>query len=351
MLTSVSDIPTKPEIARDQYSRPLIETLDGRIRPYTRSSTLGNALANDEGLMLWKQRMAVIGVASRRDLVLAVNAHREDPKKVGEIVEQGMEAAEAGAAATTGTALHDLCDQYDAGRTPYVPEEFADDIPAYLHATRNIEMVASECFCVCDEIETAGTPDRIGRLRAPLRAPTGIPGVDPGTVLVEAGQLVVVDIKTGAKLDFGHLKFAVQFAVYSRSMLYDISAGRTVIYKGEPIPVGDRRTFVAGETVNQDWGLIVHLPASSGNATLRPVRVADGWEIAQLAVAAREQAKRKDLIGPPVELLEDYELTAARAQSYAELFAAYERARDEGRWTDRLRDVFRDRNLELEPAS
>lgn len=351
MITAVSDLPTKPKIARDQWDRPLIQTLDGQIRGYTRSSTLGNILANEEGLTQWKLRMVAIGLASRPDLILAVNAHRDDHRVVGEIVAQAMDAAEAGAAATTGTALHALCDQYDAGRTPYVPEEYVPDIAAYQHITRKLDVVSSECFCVCDQLSVGGTPDRICRLRAPLWAPAGLPGVEPGTVLVEAGELIVVDIKTGAKLKFGQIKFSVQFAVYSRSQLYDISAGRTVTHKGKQIPVGDRRPFVAGETVNQDWGLIVHLPAGTGAATLHPVKLRDGWEVAKLAVAAQEQGKRKDLIGPATVLMEDYAALAMQASSVYELHELYVVALADGAWNDDLRTVFTAARIAIESES
>src|SRR5690606_8975722 len=126
---------TRAIIARDRWGRPLIGRPDGTIGAYTRASTLGKALEDGAGLTKWLQRMAVIGVASRKDLVLAVNAHRHDKDKIAEIVEQGMQAAESSAAATTGTALHELCDQYDQGQTPYVPDEFAADVQAYLAAT------------------------------------------------------------------------------------------------------------------------------------------------------------------------------------------------------------------------
>jgi hypothetical protein len=332
---------TRAIIARDRWSRPLIETPSGAIKAYTRSSTLGKALDEGSGLANWKAQQAVIGVASRKELVLAANAHRHDKKKIAEIVEQGMEAAGSSAAATTGTALHDLCDQYDHGEKPYVPEEFAPDVQAYLDATASLETVVAEEFAVCDELEVGGTPDRIYRLLAPL--------VDAvGTVLVEAGGLIVGDIKTGKTLDFGHLTYSVQKAVYARSKRYSLAAGRTRSYgrMGE-IPVGDRTDWVPGEQVNTEWGVIVHVPAGKGRATLHPVNLAVGWELAQLSATVREWRKRKDIIGTPVQLTEDFHVTAKTAGSVEELKAAYGRAVEAGAWNDVLKQAFSRRKAEL----
>ncbi|MGH3965749.1 MAG: hypothetical protein ACRDZO_25025, partial [Egibacteraceae bacterium] len=282
---------TRREIGRDRWGRPLIRTPDGKIKAYTRASTLGKALDDSTGLTKWKQRMTAIGIASRKDLVLAVNAHKSNKEKLNELVEQGMDAAQSGAAATTGTALHDLCDQYDQGQSPYVPDEYAPDVQAYLGATKLLDVVVAESFAVCDELQVGGTPDRVYRLTAPL--------IVDGRMLLPAGELVIGDIKTGASLDFGHIPYSVQLAVYSRSMRYDIAGGEVVPHGryGQVIPVGERSDWVPGEKVSTEWGLIVHLPAGGGEATLHPVDLTVGWELAHLAVDVREWRKRKNIIG------------------------------------------------------
>ena len=334
---------TRATIARDRWGRPLIERPDGSIAAYTRASTLGKALEDGAGLTKWLQRMAVIGVASRKDLVLAANAHRGDKDKLSEIVEQGMQAAESSAAATTGTALHELCDQYDHGQSPYVPDEFAADVQAYLAATELLEVVFAEEFAVCDELAVGGTPDRGYRLLVPMTMPDG-------TVL-PAGTLVIGDIKTGKSLDFGHIGYSVQKSVYAHSKRYDLSTGRTTHYgrMGE-IPVGDRSDWVPGEQVNQEWGLIIHLPSGKGRATLHPVDLTVGWELAQLSATVREWRKRKDIIGAPVQLVEDFRATAAAASSVEELLAAHARAVAAGRWDDVLKAAFGRRKRELAEA-
>jgi hypothetical protein len=331
---------TRSKIVRDNWGRPLIEKPDGTIGAYTRASTLGKALEDQTGLTKWLQRQAVIGVAQRKDLVLAAVAHKDDNQKMNEIIETGMEVAGSSAAATTGTALHDLCDQYDHGQEPYVPEEFEADVAAYLEATAPLEVVAAEQFAVCDELEVGGTPDRIMRLWAPVPLPDGTE--------LPVGTLVVVDIKTGKTLDFGHIGFSVQFAVYSRSYRYDLSFGRTRHYGrlGE-IPVGDRVPWVEGEKVNREWGLVVHLPSGKGTATVHPINLSLGWELAQLSRDVREWRKRKDIIAAPVKLKEDFQSTLAAAESVRDLRAAHKRAVRAGKWDKGLQGRFTARKEEL----
>lgn len=333
---------TRREIGRDQYTRPLIQTPAGKLVAYTRSSTLGKALDDETGLTKWKQRMTAIGIASRPDLVLAVNAHRMSKDKLGDLVEQGMEAAQSGAAATTGTALHDLCDQYDQGQVPYVPVEYDPDVQAYLGATACLEVVAAEEFAVCDELRVGGTPDRIYRLRAPL--------VDTdGQVIIEAGEYVIGDIKTGASLHFGHIGYSVQLAVYAHSLRYDISGGDVVPYGkyGQMVPIGDRHEWVPGEKVSHEWGVIIHLPAGTGEATLHPVNLTVGWELAQLAVTVREWRKRKDIIGAKATCVENFMATCANTQTLEELVAAYQRAVKADAWDDVTKQAFTRRKREL----
>lgn len=322
----------------------MIQTPDGKITAYTRASTLGKTLADETGLTRWKQRLTAIGIAARKDLVLAVNAHRADKSKVTELVEQAMEVAESTAGATTGTALHELCDQYDRGEAPYVPAEFAPDVAAYQTATESLDVVVSECFAVCDELAVGGSPDRVYRLRCPLMA---------GDVeLLPAGALTIGDIKCGQSLDFGHIAFSVQLAVYARSCRYDLSTGRTASYGRISVPVGERSPWVTGESVSTQWGLIVHVPSGCGRASVHPVDLTAGWELAKLAVQVREWRRRHNLIRDAVVLTagEDFTVTCAKAESVDDLTSAYQRAVAIGAWNDVIRARFSRRRAEIEQA-
>ncbi|MFC5996925.1 hypothetical protein ACFQE5_22195 [Pseudonocardia hispaniensis] len=275
MTADLFDTPA-PEIRRDRWGRPLITPPDGgKPVGYTRASTLGGALEDTYGLTRWKQRMTAIGVASRPDLLLAVNAHRDSKDKLNSLVDQAMDAAEASARATIGTGMHAFAERIDRGEDPgFIPPEFAADLDAYRRLTEPLfEHVAIEQFCVCDELQVAGTPDRVSRLRQPLTAPdrTHIP----------AGAVVVTDEKTSGSMDFGGIKFSVQLAVYAHGQAYHPGTGQRTPWPGP---------------VRTDWGLIVWCPAGEGRAELFWVNIAAGWELAQLSVHVREQRARKDLL-------------------------------------------------------
>jgi hypothetical protein len=272
----------KPRLERDRYGRPLIVPPDGgEPMPYTRASSLGKALDDETGLIKWKQRMTAIGVAARRDLILAVNAHRDDKSVMGELVEKAMDAAESGAAATSGTALHELMDAYDKGRQPYMPEEYRADVAAYLEATSHLEFVRSETFVVDDELHVAGTYDNLFRTKWDLTTPTG--------EVVPEGTLLIADKKTGQEIKFGHTAWAVQLSTYAHGLRYDIESG----------------TRLAPEPISKAWGLVIHVPVMSGQADVYWIDLRVGRELGHLSVKVREARKTKTMkpanLGPPIE--------------------------------------------------
>jgi hypothetical protein len=178
------------EIKRDRWGRPLITPVGGgKAVGYTRASSLGSALEDNYGLTLWKQRMTAIGVASRRDLVLAANASQGDKTKLNDVVNQAMEAAQSSARASIGTSMHSYAEMVDRGQDPgYIPEEFAADLAAYRTLTEPLfEHAAIEQFCVCDELKVAGTPDRVSRLRKDMTA--------PDDTVIPAGAVLITDEK------------------------------------------------------------------------------------------------------------------------------------------------------------
>jgi hypothetical protein len=254
------------EIPRDRWGRPLIVPADGvgKPVPYTRASTLAKTLDNKDALMKWKQRQVVLGMGLRPDLVaLAKTAKADDKGKLGEIADTAMDAAASDAAANLGTALHSMTEQVDAGADPasFGPE-YTADLTAYKNAMAEFTIVASELFVVTDEVQTAGTFDRL----------LGIPGY--GTC--------VGDVKTGQhEPDYPH-GATTQIAVYSRGHLYT----------PEKLRIGHLPTL----GVNQEVGLLIHLPAGQGRCDLYLLDLNVGWALAQTAVAVRETFKRKDVI-------------------------------------------------------
>jgi len=252
-----------PEVDRDRWGRPLILPPEGgKAVAYTRATTLAGALEDLNNIMAWKQRMTAVGLADRSDLLLAVAAHRNDKRKLDGIVDQAREAAAAGAAATTGTALHSFAEQIDRGESPVIPGPYQADMAAYVEATRDMTAIHIEQMSVLDEFRVAGTPDRIIDLD---------------------GTLYVADIKTGS-IDYPH-KIALQLAIYAHSLRYDLASKQ-------------RTPWHPVRSINLDRALIIHLPAGTGVCNLVWVDIARGWDAVELAVKVKAWRAVRDLCEP-----------------------------------------------------
>ena len=249
------------EIARDRWGRPLITPLDGgKPIGYTRISTLAKSLDDGSALANWKCRMTAIGMSKRPDLISKALAVHEDKKEMGKIVSSAMEAAESDRAANIGTALHRFCELIDDNALPAnTPAEHLADLHAYEVAMSGIQILAKECFVVVDELQAAGSFDRLVRL--------------------PDGRVVVADIKTGQnEPDYPH-GVTQQVAMYAHGSLYDPAKGRL----GKLSDLG----------VSLDVGLMIHLPAGQGRCELYLLDLAHGWTLAQIAVAVRTAYKTK----------------------------------------------------------
>lgn len=279
-MTDLFDAPSKAggwggntEIERDRYGRPLV-TPPGGGKPtaYTRCTTYVDALDSKEGLMRWKARMTALGLAARPDLALAIQSTNPDDKKsLDAVVDQALDAAKASAAATTGTALHQLTERIDEGGTLdglALPDEHRASLDAYRRATEHIEWSAIEQFRVHDELKIGGTADRVA---------------------VIDGASVIADVKTGS-IDYPG-KFAMQLAVYAHSLVYDHATGE----RHSDTPPADL-----------ERGLIIHLPAGAGECTLHWIDLTAGWEAVEIAGRVREWRSRSNSKAKDRRLLQPY---------------------------------------------
>lgn len=250
------------EIDRDRYGRPMIIPPGGGKKiAYTRCTTYVDALEDKYNLQKWQQRMVILGLVDRPDLLLSAAAHREDKSKLDHIAEDAIEAAKAHAAATIGTAVHALTQKLDAGEElPPIPGEYQRDLDAYRRVTAPLTVLHSETFTVLDDLKIGGTPDRIVEFN---------------------GERYIADIKTG-NIEYGAGKIAMQLAVYAHSVFYDIRGGHR-----SPLPA-----------VNGQRGIIIHLPAGTGQCSLHWTDIGAGWEAVQLATQVRAWRARKNLCAP-----------------------------------------------------
>lgn len=250
-------------IPRDRWNRPLVTPVGGgKPQAYTRCTTYVDCLEDKYNLQKWQLRQCALGLADRPDLLLSVSAHRDDKQALNQVCDKAMEAAASSARSTTGTALHALCERVDRGQPlGVVPASARADVEAYQAATAFLEHVHIEQFTVNDELKIGGTPDRV---------------VNWDDILY------IADIKTGTDISWGALKIAMQLAVYAHSVPY--------------IPPGVRKGYDGW--IDQDRGVVIHLPAGERRCELFFVDLTAGWEAVQVATKVRQLRSRKDWYTP-----------------------------------------------------
>lgn len=243
---------------------------------YSRVTTFIDALEDKKALMAWDARMVLIGVALDTGFLKDVASMDPEDEEVKKLLNRRAEAAKdlAGASRKSehGTYLHELSELVDNGEDlpdDVSPDDFLD-IMAYAERTRPLlNIVHMEQLVVCDQYRTAGTPDRISRIRdgVTLSAPNGH--------VFSPDELLITDLKTG-RVDYGGLKMAMQLSIYSRSALYGKADGSR-----SPLP-----------NINHDWGIIMHAPAGAGRTDLYWADLNLGWAAVGLAAQVREYRSR-----------------------------------------------------------
>ncbi len=242
---------TTYEIPRDRWGKPVIKQPEGKAIAYYRASSYGDVLDDKTALTLWKQRMTALGLIERPDLQLAVAANRENKQALNQTVERAMEHSGATSKAGIGTSLHALTETLDRGEDlGFVPNEYQADLDVYLEATSQFKMPLIERFVVNDEWKIAGTPDRVVEYQ---------------------GTHYIFDLKTG-NVDYSWPKIAIQLASYADGKLYNPETGER-----EDLP-----------EVHPYKGIVLHLPAGSGQASLHWVDLGVGRAGIRLASQVRE---------------------------------------------------------------
>lgn len=245
----------------------------GRKRSYTRVTTYIDVLESNKNLMEWKARKVLQGVAMDPSLIDGVveydDVEREGRDWLNRRAEVAATIAGASKKSEKGTYLHELSELRDQGLP--LPDDASEqdraDIEAYHAGTIDlVDIHLMEQLVVNDELQVAGTPDRVSYPKRTLTAPDG--------ELIHPDQQIITDLKTG-RVDYGALKMAMQLSIYSRSDLY--------------YPDGTRMRM---GRVNQQWGLIMHVAAGSGQLDLYWADLDLGWEAVQLAGLVRSMRSR-----------------------------------------------------------
>lgn len=255
-MTQVSSTGVEiPQIPRDRYDRPMVIPPSGGGRlPYTRCTTYVGAIEDTYALDKWKQRMVARGLHDRPDLLSQVGTYRnekdsDDKANLNRVCADALDAGGGGIAAATGTLLHSITEAVDRGQEPEVPPHHLADVAAYVATTEVLTATHIEQFCVLDALKIGGTPDRVVRYQ---------------------GKRYIADLKTGS-INYGHLKIAAQLAVYARSLTYDVATDE----RGE-------------HGADQSRGIVIHLPAGTGECRLYWCNLDVGWEAVKVCRDVRE---------------------------------------------------------------
>ncbi|MEU1240070.1 hypothetical protein ABZ388_06895 [Micromonospora parva] len=326
----------QPEPKRDRWGRYLLPDpgMDGATSTlaWTRATTFAKSISDTFGLTKWQLRMALKGLTMRPDLYARASAATADDKQVlDQVAEAAKEAAASSSGANLGSALHQFTERLDRGEQIQVPAPWDADIAAYAKALAEHDIKVSaeliERIIVVKQHHVAGTLDRI--LHSPAwRLPR------------------IGDLKTGKDLSYGWLEIAVQLALYAHADA--MWNGLTDSY--EPMP-----------EVDQEVGVVIHLPVGKATATVYEVDIAAGWEIAQVCAQVRGLRTRRDLARPAGAAVAKREvgprlnraglLNAIKAaKSEAELLALWEKADAAGTWTDAATKAAKARKAQLVAA-
>jgi hypothetical protein len=311
-------------LERDRWDRPLIVPVDGGKKiPYTRISTLSDYVTSSSGLEIWKRRGLAKGLGEREDLAalaaalppLTGDRDQDRPTNVAldEIIELAIEHSGQHKKARWGTAVHGFTEPGEHGP---VPARMVDDVESYKAATAGLEVVATELFVVCDELQCAGTLDHL--------------------MVLPAYWTRVLDKKSG------HLKpmeLAIQLAVYAHSVVYDAET--------------DERSPLPGGEIDLEWALAAHIERGMGRTELYEVDIAAGWEAAKHAAqvrADRKSPKRYVRTAPDYFEAERLALSVAIGQATSEAELRFLYQGHQALWNEKANEMARARLATLESS-
>ncbi len=296
----------KPDPFRDGTGKYKITGPDGEVQSYTRATTVAGATDNEWALHRYERRMVAVGLGEREDLWMQSIGQDPDEHRdtLDSIADQAMEAAGASIKAGTGTGLHTFTELLDLGlrRIEDLPEKWHSHLEAWNDglARSGFEVVPDyiEQIVANDHYQVAGQIDRVLRATRAHRINFG-----PRQVLIEPGELIVGDLKTG-KIEFSRVKFAIQAATYAgHTCTWDVDGahphGGT---RGPRIPVSP---YAA---------LLIHLPAykTPGKVDLHWLDLEAGWDGFLTSLEVLEhRARHREVMTPWVDEHVPMEVAAA----------------------------------------
>lgn len=324
-------------IERGRYKLTDPET--GKPARYTRVTKFADTLEDKENLIGWIARHVVKGMADSDDLLVKAASLdvNNDRGPLDRIWNEAKRIAGGDRAADDGTLIHALTEGIDRGENPRIPVKWKAHVQRYIDLLDNgpLEIVPEyiERVTCVPELGVAGTFDRLCRLKRDVTVtfPSG------KSVELKKGELVVVDVKTSKTLQYSQLKFAIQFACYSRARHAWVPDEET----WEPLP-----------EINQDVAFIMWLPSTKTEAEIVAVDLEAGWEAALECLRVRAMRNSKKLIqsvyAPTFDDPDTFAARIKRAETKQELSAIWKEANANRMWTPELDTLGKNRAKELE---
>lgn len=234
-------LPNRYQPKFDGYGRyKLPNPKTGKVRGWTRATTLAKTLDDTHNLDRWKRRQLMKGLIGNAHLLEQVReaVALEADGVLNDIGEQAQVAAGSAEAREFGEAVHAWLEAGDHWTVmpAQVPEMYRAHVDAYnnrlaAHALWPVPEY-TERIVMNSRAESAGTIDRIFRCAD--------------------GSLVMGDVKTSKSLDYSWLTYVVQLLIYADADMMLSEDGTT----WEPMP-----------EIRKDFAVLMHCPSDAPEHT------------------------------------------------------------------------------------
>lgn len=257
---------------RDRFGRyQVVDHITGKVDGKTRATTISGTFEDKSGLIDWKARTVVIGLATRPDLVaLAAVTDATDKRTLNDIAERASDAGGATLRRDLGTAVHGFVAARIENPEAIVPAPYDADVAAILQAI--------------DDHGFEVVPDLVERMVVHWRH--GIAGTFDMILQDKAtGTLHIADLKTGSSL-LGAMGYAIQLAIYAQA---------DVLYTQGPAADGSEDETEPMPVVSQELGFIIHCEPGTAKCEIHALDLTIGAAGLELAMQVREARKAKPL--------------------------------------------------------